>query len=95
MRWGKTAGSTALLCACRSASLKRLRGGIRPIRRFLSTRHHKGCNLHGDGCAGFLTGIRDKLIEHLPKATDAVLVAVAWLINQALFEALVRCQPVG
>lgn len=43
----------------------------------------------------FFTGIRDRIVEHLAKATDSVLVAVAWLSNQELFEALVAYQRRG
>ncbi len=43
----------------------------------------------------YFTGIREKIIEHLQAATDSVLVAVAWLTDRALFEALVACQRRG
>lgn len=43
----------------------------------------------------YFTGIREKIIEHLQAATDSVLVAVAWLTDRLLFDALVGCQRRG
>lgn len=43
----------------------------------------------------YFSGIREKIIEQLGTATDTVLVAVAWLTDRALFDALVACQRRG
>ena len=43
----------------------------------------------------YFSGIREKIIEQLGAATDTVLVAVAWLTDRALFDALVACQRRG
>ena len=43
----------------------------------------------------YLWGTREKIIEQLGAATDNVLVAVAWLTDRALFDALVACQRRG
>jgi hypothetical protein len=40
----------------------------------------------------YFTGIREQIIEQLNAATDNVLVAVAWLTDRELFDALVACQ---
>ena len=43
----------------------------------------------------YFSGIRDKIIQRLDAANENVLVAVAWLTDRALFEALVSCQRRG
>lgn len=40
----------------------------------------------------YFSGIREQIIQHLNLAKDRVLVAVAWLTDRALFDALVACQ---
>lgn len=43
----------------------------------------------------YFTGNRAKIIEHLQVATNSFLVAVAWLTDRELFDALVACQRRG
>jgi hypothetical protein len=40
----------------------------------------------------YFTGIREQIIEQLSAATNTVLVAVAWLTDRELFDALLSCQ---
>nr|WP_314899160.1 phospholipase D-like domain-containing protein [uncultured Deefgea sp.] len=43
----------------------------------------------------YFSGIRKEIIQRLDKATERVLVAVAWLTDKSLFDALVSCQRRG
>ena len=43
----------------------------------------------------YFTGIREQIIKQLKAATNNVLVAVAWLTDRELFDALVSCQRRG
>ena len=43
----------------------------------------------------YFSGIRDVIVQRLDAAKESVLVAVAWLTDRVLFEALVSCQRRG